>query len=412
MKDPWRRRWSGNHGARGRNDEDQGRRDLNHKRGKGRKSRRQEERKIRFLQLTDVHLDLLYKQGSPINCGAPLCCRSDGINLINSSISSNTRHGFPSGSSHEEIPAMEDTISHTRTGSRNRKVPGKNHEEGRRGALDLMKRTQGTNLVPEEVREEEQGEGNEGERGEELLVGREEIEGEREEIEKEEGAGTWGELEGFCDSPLQTALSILEHINERFSRHCDFHDLNPAAGSGMKGRKKTPCTRMKRENMSGSRHSHHDHKLEGRERKENHHETNEGGNEMSPSTIDGIDDSSIIQTGRTGRWMNSQDTLNSHDPRVNGGMNDKHDGWMNRPSDRQIKNGERFNKHRHNFDSNDTLDYILWTGDITPHDVWNSNMEDLIRVVRTWSQAMKSYLPKGIPVFPVLGNHDTIPVNQ
>lgn len=407
MKDPWRGRWSGSHGTRGRNEEQGRRRDLNHKRRMGRKSRGRKERKIRFLQLTDVHLDLLYKQGSPINCGAPLCCRSDSINLTNSSIGSNTRHGFPSGSSHEGIPTMEDTISHTRTGSRrNRKVPGKNHEEGRRGALDLMKSIQDTKLVPEETREEEQGEGNEAEKeGEELLAGRKETEEERKEIEKEEGAGTWGELEGFCDSPLQTALSILEHINERFSRHCDFHDPNPAA-SGMKGRKRTPCTKIKRENMSGSRH---DHKLEGRE---NYHQTNEGGNEMSPSAIDGIDDSSIIQTGRTRRWMNGHDTLNDNDPQVNGGMNDKHDGEMNELSDRETKNGERLNQYRHKFDSNDTLDYILWTGDITPHDVWNSNMEDLIRVVRTWSQAMKSYLPKGVPVFPVLGNHDTIPVNQ
>lgn len=423
MKDPWRGRWSGSHGTRGRNEEEGRRRDLNQKRKMGRKSRGREGREIRFLQLTDVHLDLLYKQGSPINCGAPLCCRSDSV--TNTSIGSNTRHAFPSGSSHEGIPIMEDTISHTRTESRrNRKVPGKNQEEGRGGggrrrALDLMKSTQDTKLLPEEVREE-QGGGNEAEKeGKELLAGRKETEEERKETEKEEidkeGAGTWGELEGFCDSPLQTALSILEHINERFSRHCDFHDPNPAAARGMKergmkGRKRTPCTKMKRENMS--RHSHHDHELEGRERKENYHQTNERGNEMSPSTIDGIDDS-IIQTGRSRRWMSGHDTLNDNDPQVNGEMNDNHDGWMNGLSDRETKkNGEKFNRYRHKFDSNDTLDYILWTGDITPHDVWNSNMEDLIRVVRTWSQAMKSYLPKGVPVFPVLGNHDTIPVNQ
>ena len=32
---------------------------------------------LRILQLSDIHVDLLYKAGSNANCGEPLCCRGN-----------------------------------------------------------------------------------------------------------------------------------------------------------------------------------------------------------------------------------------------------------------------------------------------------------------------------------------------
>lgn len=210
---------------------------------------------------------------------------------------------------------------------------------------------------------------------------------------EESGAGSWGELEGFCDSPLQTALSILEHINERFSRH--IHSSEPDLNDGRK---------IKRRAKSSS----HDHKIgigRNRERKV------PADDDVERTTMNGINSHDRMND-------NEDSTMNTATSEGLYQDHDEYDERMNE-NDSRFSDSEDHHDHdnvigslKHDRDSNDTIDYILWTGDITPHDVWNSNMGDLIRVVRTWSQAMKSNLPKGVPVFPIMGNHDTIPVNQ
>ncbi|XP_064594947.1 sphingomyelin phosphodiesterase-like [Liolophura sinensis] len=63
------------------------------------------------------------------------------------------------------------------------------------------------------------------------------------------------------------------------------------------------------------------------------------------------------------------------------------------------------NKTRHQFD------YILWTGDLPAHDVWNQTREDQLGLVKTLTELFVKYLPN-IPIYPALGNHESSPVNS
>lgn len=57
------------------------------------------------------------------------------------------------------------------------------------------------------------------------------------------------------------------------------------------------------------------------------------------------------------------------------------------------------------------IDYILWTGDLPPHDVWNQTREENLKILRETVVQMVEMFP-GIPIFPSLGNHETAPVNR
>ncbi|XP_049780611.1 sphingomyelin phosphodiesterase isoform X2 [Schistocerca cancellata] len=57
------------------------------------------------------------------------------------------------------------------------------------------------------------------------------------------------------------------------------------------------------------------------------------------------------------------------------------------------------------------IDYILWTGDLPPHDVWNQTREENLMVLKeTVNQLLKTF--PGVPIFPALGNHESAPVNS
>ncbi|XP_034937352.1 sphingomyelin phosphodiesterase-like isoform X4 [Chelonus insularis] len=57
------------------------------------------------------------------------------------------------------------------------------------------------------------------------------------------------------------------------------------------------------------------------------------------------------------------------------------------------------------------IDYILWTGDLPPHDVWNQTREENLKILRDTAIQMAETFP-GIPIFPALGNHESAPVNS
>lgn len=57
------------------------------------------------------------------------------------------------------------------------------------------------------------------------------------------------------------------------------------------------------------------------------------------------------------------------------------------------------------------IDYILWTGDLPPHDVWNQTREENLMVLKETVAQMIKLFP-GIPIFPALGNHEAAPVNS
>lgn len=57
------------------------------------------------------------------------------------------------------------------------------------------------------------------------------------------------------------------------------------------------------------------------------------------------------------------------------------------------------------------IDYILWTGDLPPHDVWNQTREENLMVLKETVAQLTDTFP-GIPIFPALGNHESAPVNS
>lgn len=56
------------------------------------------------------------------------------------------------------------------------------------------------------------------------------------------------------------------------------------------------------------------------------------------------------------------------------------------------------------------IDYIYWTGDIPPHDVWNQTKQNNLNIIRETTRLLSNTFP-GIPIFPALGNHESSPVN-
>lgn len=53
----------------------------------------------------------------------------------------------------------------------------------------------------------------------------------------------------------------------------------------------------------------------------------------------------------------------------------------------------------------------MWTGDISPHDIWNITRDEVIFQIRLVTDMIKKKA-KSIPVFPVIGNHEGVPVNR
>ncbi len=50
------------------------------------------------------------------------------------------------------------------------------------------------------------------------------------------------------------------------------------------------------------------------------------------------------------------------------------------------------------------------TGDIVPHDIWSTTQDDNTKVIQKTSDAILKHFPTAT-VIPVLGNHETHPVN-
>ncbi|XP_077287371.1 sphingomyelin phosphodiesterase [Arctopsyche grandis] len=66
---------------------------------------------------------------------------------------------------------------------------------------------------------------------------------------------------------------------------------------------------------------------------------------------------------------------------------------------------------KHIADTHTDIDYILWTGDLPPHDVWNQTKEENLKILQDTVKQMSDMFP-GVPIFPALGNHESAPVNS
>ncbi|XP_078493661.1 sphingomyelin phosphodiesterase [Ciona intestinalis] len=59
----------------------------------------------------------------------------------------------------------------------------------------------------------------------------------------------------------------------------------------------------------------------------------------------------------------------------------------------------------------DDIDFIIFTGDIPAHNVWNQTKEDQIDKLRRWTDLLKKHFPT-TPVYAAVGNHESAPVNS
>lgn len=70
----------------------------------------------------------------------------------------------------------------------------------------------------------------------------------------------------------------------------------------------------------------------------------------------------------------------------------------------------QINKQHRSRRSQEAIDYIYYTGDIIPHTPWKTTVESNKEIIkRLFSQFAKSF--EGIPLYPVLGNHESHPTN-
>ncbi|CAL4151209.1 unnamed protein product, partial [Meganyctiphanes norvegica] len=55
--------------------------------------------------------------------------------------------------------------------------------------------------------------------------------------------------------------------------------------------------------------------------------------------------------------------------------------------------------------------YVVWTGDVVPHAMWETSQELNLQMVRETNQMIQKVFPDR-PVFPVVGNHEANPLDQ
>ena len=58
------------------------------------------------------------------------------------------------------------------------------------------------------------------------------------------------------------------------------------------------------------------------------------------------------------------------------------------------------------------LDYWLVTGDYVAHDIWRYTKDSNLRVTQIVTQLIKKYNRNHVLVVPVIGNHESVPVNR
>ena len=53
----------------------------------------------------------------------------------------------------------------------------------------------------------------------------------------------------------------------------------------------------------------------------------------------------------------------------------------------------------------------MWTGDLIPHNVWSSDRNENVAIMRHLINLFRQYFPT-TPIYPTLGNHEGSPVNS
>ncbi|KAH7637452.1 sphingomyelin phosphodiesterase isoform X2 [Dermatophagoides farinae] len=60
----------------------------------------------------------------------------------------------------------------------------------------------------------------------------------------------------------------------------------------------------------------------------------------------------------------------------------------------------------------DQYRYLLLTGDYIPHDIWNTTKDEIVHTTRTFNALIKKHVPSDKIIIPVIGNHESHPVDQ
>lgn len=55
------------------------------------------------------------------------------------------------------------------------------------------------------------------------------------------------------------------------------------------------------------------------------------------------------------------------------------------------------------------ISFVTWTGDNPPHDIWDYHREKEMDVTRKLVDLFKAHL--SIPVYPIIGNHECVPMD-
>ncbi|XP_046563304.1 sphingomyelin phosphodiesterase-like [Haliotis rubra] len=70
---------------------------------------------------------------------------------------------------------------------------------------------------------------------------------------------------------------------------------------------------------------------------------------------------------------------------------------------------ENLFEHLHNRSAE--YDYVMWTGDLPAHDIWNQSRGDQLSALDRLTQLFKKYFPNKT-IYSALGNHESAPVNS
>ncbi|RXG62294.1 Sphingomyelin phosphodiesterase [Armadillidium vulgare] len=66
--------------------------------------------------------------------------------------------------------------------------------------------------------------------------------------------------------------------------------------------------------------------------------------------------------------------------------------------------------YQHISENHPDIDFIIWTGDLVPHNVWSTTRESNLAIINEMADLISEYFPD-IPVYPAVGNHEADPVN-
>ncbi|KAI5640563.1 calcineurin-like phosphoesterase domain-containing protein [Phthorimaea operculella] len=66
---------------------------------------------------------------------------------------------------------------------------------------------------------------------------------------------------------------------------------------------------------------------------------------------------------------------------------------------------------KHIADTHPDIEYILWTGDLSAHDVWNQTKKGNLKIIEETVAQMSLFFP-GVPIFPAIGNHESVPIDS